>query len=167
MNPCDCGYYQSKQKRCVCARVQIEKYQRKMNSPLFQRFDMCIFVQSDSKNERISQKENKEKHIGKQIAQNILRVRGIQIKRQEAIENSARTSSDETKSITLELDIKNLKDLQEKSAQAFKEISARFLFSRREEVSLLRVARTIADLDESKDISEKHLFEALSYRLKN
>jgi magnesium chelatase family protein len=187
MNPCDCGHYQSKQKRCVCARSQIEKYRRKMNSPLFQRFDMCVYVQTDNKVREIIGLSGKEEEPpekshthtniktlkGRDIVKNILKVRRLQTERHQTVARkhdqvgNVTSEATELKSILLEIDLENFKNLREKECGVFEEIRARFSFSKREEMSLLRVARTIADLDKSKNILEKHLFEALSYRYKN
>lgn len=144
MNPCDCGYASSsKQKRrgCICARSQIEKYRRKMNSPLFQRFDLCIYVESEEGSIAGFIKPETCKS-GRSMRESIKRVRDVQAGR----ENESDTS------------------LDAESMRIFNDILARFNLSKREEASLLKVARTIADLSGSKHIHKEHVLEASSYK---
>lgn len=172
MNPCDCGYYQSKARHCLCARIQIEKYKRKINSPLFQRFDLCmnsIEYSAKFQNE-IKNKKNllTHRYAGLTIYENILRVRKLQQAREtKYIMNSNNLYSlSEKRNILLELDLQNLEGLNTTVRSILHEITSRFSLSKREIMSLLRVTRTIADIEASESISEKHVLEALSLRNK-
>lgn len=199
MNPCDCGFYrlqgsrESKGKQCLCVRSQIDKYQRKMRSPLFQRFELCIYFRGTvGSGDSSAKTENNERIMGKTIAKNVLGVRVIRRKRMRQLtekqygkNHSASENQLSMKAITLLMDLQNLKSLRKKEKETFDEMCIRFGFSKREEMSLLRVARTIADLESLKDstekdqcdvkidiainkpILEKHLFEACSYRSRN
>lgn len=149
MNPCDCGYFKSDQKKCVCAQNQLDKYKRKMNSPLFQRFDLCVYIQGDNKNKRYENArddKNEQRVSGKSIKDNIEKVRLTQ----------------------KNIQVRNLDllDTEDAVRSLFEEICIKHKFSKREENSLLKVTRTIADLAESTRIKKEHLLEAISYKTK-
>ncbi len=75
MNPCDCGFYKATNKKCICNRSQIDKFQRKINSPLFQRFDLIINTSITARN--FIYKEDK-KLRGAAMLENIIHVRKVQ-----------------------------------------------------------------------------------------
>lgn len=184
MNPCDCGYYQSKSRRCICARNQIEKFKRKINSPLFQRFDLYINSVEYSaefkkdvedrkgvlRSVNITDRKNliTHRYSRQAIYENILRVRKLQQMREEqhVLNSNNSYSLSEKRNILLELDLQNLEGLNTTVRSILHEITSRFSLSKREIMSLLRVTRTIADIEASESISEKHVLEALSLRNK-
>lgn len=164
MNPCDCGYSISNKKKCHCTQGQLEKYKRKMNSPLYQRFDICIYI-----NEEDSNKSRKLK--GDLIKENITRVRMIQNTRlHKTIKlNEMKTNQNfiNKKELALKIDSNNMNSLKENVRNLFDQIIQKFNYSKREQYSLIRLSRTIADLEHSNVIDEHHLLEALSYKNKN
>lgn len=173
MNPCDCGFLNSKSRRCVCARAQIEKSSRKMMSPLFQRFDICVRAYSESESASLPAGESAPAETdpgsselsGESIYQNILRVRKIQGERRDAAQGKARSA--ETRAIDLEIDRQNEIGLCAEEKELLADILKRFYLSKREISSLLRVARTIADIGGSSRILNKHILEAVSFKNKS
>jgi magnesium chelatase family protein len=146
MNPCDCGYSRSNQshgRSCICARSQIEKY-RVLDEDIS---EIKPPIQgARPPNQRSKQTgetgTSKQGQSGYSIRENIKRVRKIQ----------------EDREIGSGLDIGG------EAKRLFDEICIRFNFSKREEASLLRVARTIADLAASELITKDHVLEASSYK---
>lgn len=159
MNPCDCGFSQSNQKRCICTQGQLDKYRRKINSPLFQRFDLCVRVQHEFDSRDIKGKErgSETSTLASVIVDTIKRVRNIQSSRRER--ETAETDRQNISLPELEID--------QECEIIFNQISRRFNFSKREEMSLLKVARTIADIEGLEHIKKEHLLEASSYKDRN
>lgn len=187
MNPCDCGFYKSKNKPCICANSQIAKFIRKVNSPLFQRFD--IYINSNvcikSKLGKDEKSDNIRLHTelkGEDVCENILRVQKTQNDRVTKLYNENQKMNvhaqnispvfknkdylTSLRKISLLLDHQNETHLGEEGKRLLNEISTRFYFSKREQSSLLRVARTISDIEESALIRSNHILEALSLKNK-
>jgi magnesium chelatase family protein len=168
MNPCDCGFYKSKNRRCICTKTQRDRFQRKISSPLFQRFDLTINM-SKIENHIYNNKSNLR---GEYIFDNIIKVREIQNNRKYSYirkVNKESTDADNllhSRHLLLALDSLNEKSLGTKEKNLLIDITKRFYFSKREVSSLLRVARTIADIENEKQIRELHIHEALSYKNK-
>lgn len=168
MNPCDCGFYKSKNRRCICTRTQIDRFQRKISSPLFQRFDLNINIATFGS----CTYNNKSNPKGEYIFQNIVKVREIQNNRKYSYIKRTNEESINTdnllhsRHLLLALDSLNEKSLGTKEKNLLIDITKRFYFSKREVSSLLRVARTIADIENEKQIKEVHIHEALLYKNK-
>lgn len=159
MNPCPCGYYGDTEKECRCSAFEVFRYQRKISGPLLDRIDLQIKVPR-VKIEELQNKERDQKSAD-QIRADILRARKIQKERFEKLgvnilTNSEMSSQHCDELISLDKDANQfLKDMFEKS-----------LLSARGYYRILKTARTIADLEESKDINTGHLAEAFQYRLR-
>lgn len=188
MNPCDCGFYKSINKKCVCARSQIDKFQRKISSPLFQRFDLTINTTTAGNYIHSNSSEDLKGNI---MFENILRVRKIhrdQIEKgrikmgqidtkhtqiesekyeNKYSENKKSNSVTQARQFLLIQDSQNESSLSTKEKDLLLDIRKRFYFSKRELSSLLRVARTIADIEGDTLIKEVHIHEALSFKNKN
>ncbi len=154
MNPCPCGNYGSRDKECKCTPPMIQKYLSKLSGPLMDRIDMHIEVDSvkylDLKSERLEEDSLS-------IKQRVDKARKIQLERYKGTNiysNSKITDSmvkkycklTETGDFMLQTAFENLN----LSARAYNRI--------------LKVARTIADLEGSEDILDEHIIEAISYR---
>jgi len=154
MNPCPCGYYGDEEKECKCTPQEIHKYLRKISGPLLDRIDIQIEVKRP-KIEKISSKENLEKSA--QIRERVNKARKIQLQRYQeyGIHSNAELS---TKMIAefCRLDKKGEELLQ----SAFRKLR----LSVRAYERILKVARTIADLDEKPNIEFQHVAEAIQYR---
>ncbi len=161
MNPCPCGYYGDPEKECRCAAFEVLRYQKKISGPLLDRIDLQIDVPRVKLNEL--QNKNHDNSAGQKLAENmrkrVIEARDIQkdrLKDFDILTNSEMNSKlcDEMIILDKESD-KFLKDIFEKSL-----ISARGYYR------VLKTARTIADLENSKDVRVPHLAEAFQYRLK-
>lgn len=154
MNPCPCGYYGDEEKECKCTHQEIHRYLRKISGPLLDRIDIQIEVKRP-KFEKISSKEKLE--TSSEIRERVNRARKIQLKRYKSY-GILSNSELNTKTIAefCKLDKKGEELLQ----NAFK----KFKLSVRTYERILKVARTIADLEEKKSIEFKHVAEAIQYR---
>ena len=154
MNPCPCGYYGAIENKCSCRPEQIKKYINKISGPLLDRIDMHVEVSAIKYNKL----NNKEKVENSQaIRKRVNNARKKQIdryKKYNVFSNSELTPSMIEKFCKINhLSEKLLKD-------AFQKLG----LSVRAYGKILKVAKTIADLDNSEDILEKHIAEAIQYR---
>ncbi len=155
MNPCPCGYYNHPEKECVCAPGVVQKYMNKISGPLLDRIDLHVEVTPVPFSE-LTQIKQSEKSAN--IRERVIRARQIQSERfksHKEIYCNAQMSNKLMREIcTITTAGENLlKTAMEKlglSARAYDRI--------------LKVSRTIADLDASPDIKTEHLAEAIQYR---
>jgi len=154
MNPCPCGYYGSKEKECNCSREQIRNYMGKISGPLLDRIDIHIEV-SSIKYEKLNQKENVEP--SSQIQERVNAARKIQQERYK--EHHIYSNSELTPKL-----IEEYCKLDNNANQILNLAFEKLGLTARAYGRILKVARTIADLDNSPDISSKHLAEAIQYR---
>ena len=154
MNPCPCGYYGSKEKECTCSNVAISKYMGKISGPLLDRIDICIEV-SPVKYEKLDSTEKIESSA--EIKARVNKARKIQYERYK---NSKILSNAE---LTPKL-IDEFCKLDEKGKKILEEAFNRLKLSARAYGRILKVARTIADLEASANIEVKHIAEAIQYR---
>lgn len=155
MNPCPCGYYGYQLKECKCTSIQIRNYLNKISGPLLDRIDIHISVEPVQFNE-ISSRSEGESSLD--IKSRVEKVRKIQKERfmGEGIICNAQMKPKHIKKYC-SLDSKGMKLLE----TVFKTMS----LSTRAYSKILKISRTIADMDESKDIQEKHIAEAIQYRI--
>ena len=155
MNPCPCGYYNHPTKACVCSPGQVQKYLNKISGPLLDRIDIQIEI-SPVPFDKISDQRRGES--SETIRERVIKARQIQEKRYAeypGIYCNAQMNSKllslfarpDDKGLTL---LKNAMDRLNLSARAYDRI--------------LKVSRTIADLEGSEQILSGHLAEAISYR---
>ena len=151
MNPCKCGWYGHPSGRCHCSDAEVKRYLSRLSGPLLDRID--LFVQVDALDfEELSTRQNGES--SEQIRQRVNRVRTLQSGRSEATCNARMGPSELDRFCALDEDCLNL------MRGAF----ARMGLTARSYDRILRVARTIADLEESESIRPGHLAEALQFR---
>ncbi len=154
MNPCPCGYYGAKDKNCNCSKEQIRKYISKISGPLLDRIDIHIEVEGVE----YKKLEDKEKgETSEEIRKRVNRARQIE---QERYKGYGIYSNSQ---LTPKL-IQRYCKLGEKENEMLKSAFERMGFSARAYVKILKVARTIADLDEKENIEVKHIAEAINYR---
>lgn len=154
MNPCPCGFYGSKDKECTCTPQAIQKYMGKISGPLLDRIDIQVEV-TPVKYEKLQNNEIIEN--SKEIKQRVNRARKIQLERYKDLDIYSNSS------LTPNLMEKYCK-LDENSKSILKKAFENLGLSARAHGRILKVARTIADLDGKKEIQVNHITEAIQYR---
>ena len=154
MNPCPCGYYGSEEKTCNCSKIAIEKYLNKISGPLLDRIDLHVEVKP-VKYQKLNSDIKPE--TSNQIKSRVNKARRIQYLRYK---NTGIYSNAELTPKMIEKYCKI--DQQSKTIleQAFNKLG----LSARAYSRILKVARTIADLDEKENIEKQHILEAIQYR---
>ncbi len=155
MNPCPCGYYNHPEKECVCAPGIVQKYLNKVSGPLLDRIDIHIEVTPVPFGE-LSKERNAEKSAD--IRMRVIAAREIQKKRFEKNEGVYSNSQMTTKMLQTHC------DLDEACKNLLKNAMERLGLSARAYDRILKVSRTIADLDTSETILPNHIAEAIQYR---
>ena len=154
MNPCQCGYYGSQERKCSCKPEQIKKYVNRVSGPLLDRIDIHIEVNQI----KYHQLESKGKtETSQEIRNRVNQARKIQIERYKEYHIFSNSK------LTPKL-IEKFCNLNTKSKQIVEAAFDKLGLSARAYNRILKVVRTIADLDGSKEIQEKHLAEAIQYR---
>jgi len=151
-NPCPCGYYGTN-KNCDCLPQQIIRYQRKISGPIIDRIDMHIDVDEIIHNKLLSS-ENQES--SQSISRRVQAARQRQAVRYGDIN---KTNGDMTNQ-----NIKKVGKLSPEALQLLNQAAERLQISARAYMRSIKVARTIADLDETEYILPKHMSEAIQYR---
>ena len=154
MNPCPCGNYGSKTAECKCTAREIRNYLGKISGPLLDRIDLQIEVDNISYGEltdRTSLETSKDVKARADKAREIQRARfqGTNVSCNAQMTNAM---------------IKKYCQLSDGCEKLLKRAFEKLNLSARATTRIIKVARTIADLDGQKDISEKHIAEAIQYR---
>lgn len=152
MNPCPCGYLNDPKRTCSCPAHRIVSYKQKLSGPLLDRFDMQISLDRLSKNELMSVSTGDGSAAIRQ------RVQEARKRQSERYGNSALTNA----SARFDLE---LPDVTRSAKLYLGDAIESACLTGRGLVRLLRVSRTIADLDGSDLVSEDHVGEALNFRL--
>jgi magnesium chelatase family protein len=157
MNPCPCGYFGDKQKECRCTAHDILRYQKKVSGPLLDRFDIQLEIPRLTAEE--IRKEETEKQEAEKSKDKVEKARAIQRVRfkNTQIFNNAEMSAKEAEKHS---------QLDKLGEEFLKKILENTALSPRGFYRLLKVARTIADLDGEEKVTSKHLAEAFRYRVK-
>lgn len=154
-NPCPCGFFGDSAKHCQCSPSQIFKYQKKVSGPLLDRIDLHVEVLR-LPFEKMSGEQARESSAA--IKLRVEAARKIQSRRFAGIKTNS------------EMNLPELKlhcAVEESGRQMLKTAMQRYNFSGRSLHRILKVARTIADLSGSPDITTNHLAEAIQYRPKS
>ncbi|MBR2673892.1 MAG: YifB family Mg chelatase-like AAA ATPase [Mogibacterium sp.] len=151
-NPCPCGYYGDKERECKCSQADIDRYQNKLSGPIMDRIDMKISM------ERVTYKQLTSEGRGMNSSQ----MKEAVYKALEFGKSMGRKGYN-SELTTAEAERHSKLGREEKAFM--REAYNAFAMSPRAYMRMLRVARTIADLDESEKIKQEHLAEALSYRM--
>lgn len=155
MNPCPCGYYNHPEKDCVCSPGVVQKYLSKISGPLLDRIDLHVEVTPVSFNE-LSEKAAGES--SEKIRERVIVARKIQEERfkdKEGVHANAQISSKTLKQIC---------EIDESGKALLKKAMDKLGLSARAYDRILKVARTIADLEGEQNILSNHLAEAIQYR---
>ncbi|MEI8143104.1 MAG: YifB family Mg chelatase-like AAA ATPase [Candidatus Berkelbacteria bacterium] len=155
-NPCPCGYMSDPEKHCICTPTQIMRYQKKISGPIIDRIDIHIEVP------RIKYEKLASDIVAE--SSDIVRARVEQareVQRKRFIDTKIKSNSDMGAK-----DIKNYCKLEAEAEKLIAQAVDSMKLSGRVYHRLLKLARTIADLDSSENIKIEHISEALQYRPK-
>ncbi|MDR2765380.1 MAG: YifB family Mg chelatase-like AAA ATPase [Tannerella sp.] len=155
MNPCPCGYYNHPDRQCLCPPGSVQKYMNRISGPLLDRIDIQIEI-VPVPFEKISEKQPAEP--SQAVRERVIRAREMQSKRFASSKNTycnAQMTSRQLHQYAVpdEVGLARLKSAME-----------RLCLSARAYDRILKVSRTIADLDGSDDIRPHHIAEAINYR---
>ena len=158
MNPCPCGNTGSKQKACICRPSDLDRYKRKMSGPIMDRIDLWVSVGSVDykKLGEVGEGERSE-----EIKKRVMNAREIQKKR---FKNAGRDITSNS-----EMNVKDLSsivNLSGKVRDILDSSAERLGLSARAYHRVIKIARTIADLENNENIEENNILEALQYRPK-
>jgi magnesium chelatase family protein len=155
MNPCPCGFYNHPEKECVCGPGVVQRYLNRLSGPLLDRIDLHVEVTPVGFSE-MSRDSQGERSIS--VRERVISARARQAERFAKVEGvfcNAHMSARRIKSICR---------IDEAGRSLLKTATERLGLSARAYDSILKVSRTIADLDNSEEIGPAHLAEAIQYR---
>ncbi|WP_243342841.1 YifB family Mg chelatase-like AAA ATPase [Anaerococcus sp. AGMB09787] len=154
MNPCPCGNFGNPNKECTCSINEIRRYLGKISSPILDRIDIHIEIKPVNYNELREKKDSKSSATLKEEVTRACKIQEERYKDEKITRNGELTSKLMGKYIKLSDPVEKIGKL------AFE----KYKFSVRSYNKILKMARTIADLEASPDIKENHLLEAIRYR---
>lgn len=155
MNPCPCGYYNHPTKACQCTPTGIERYLNKISGPLMDRFDLHCEIQPVSFEDMSSKNRGEHSSV---IRERVIRTREIQ---------SLRFTDEKGIYCNAQMDsamLNRYAKAEPASISILGQAMKRLNLSARAYDRILKVARTIADMEESESIKTQHIAEAISYR---
>ncbi len=155
MNPCPCGYLGDKEKQCTCTEFQISRYLSRLSGPLLDRIDLQIEVPKLTSDELLNSAKSEESSAD--IRKRVINARKIQTERYK--NDGILTNSELTPKL-----IKKYCKIDNETEKIFKTAIIKYQLSGRKYDRILKLARTIADLENSMDIKQNHLMQALQYR---
>lgn len=155
MNPCPCGNYGSATAECKCSAYQIHRYLSKLSGPLLDRIDIHVEVDNVTYDDLQDETLSEPSVV---VRERVNRARKIQ---QERLSSKGRNCNAQM----TPADIKKYCKLDEDSLRLLKESFEKLNLSARAYNRILKVARTIADLEGSPNITVKHVAESLQYRM--
>jgi magnesium chelatase family protein len=159
-NPCPCGFLGDQTKPCTCSPGQIIRYQKKISGPLMDRIDLHLEVPAVKVDKLVVEEKKSKQESSKEIKRRVQKARDLQTKRFKGtplISNSEMQTKDVKKFCQLSDDCLNL--LRQAVIQM--NLSARSYYR------VIKLARTIADLEGKEELTPAHLAEALQYRPQN
>lgn len=154
MNPCPCGYFGHPTHECRCTSKQVKTYLGKISGPVLDRIDMHIEVAPVDFSELSS---SKKEESSADIRKRVISARKIQTER---FKNSSTKCNANMTPSEIEKFCELSPALNQKLMKAFEKLE----LSARAYHKILKISRTVADLEESESISEKHIFQAIQYR---
>lgn len=155
MNPCPCGYLGDKEKQCTCSEFQISRYLAKLSGPLLDRIDLQIEVPRLTTDELMNSKSEEESSF--EIRKRVINARKIQATRYK--NDGILTNSELSPNL-----IKKYCKIDKSCEPILKTAIVKYHLSGRRYDRILKLARTIADIENSSEIKQNHLMQALQYR---
>lgn len=155
MNPCPCGYFTDPTKECTCNTAQIQKYMARISGPLLDRIDIHIEVPAVKFKELASSSTGEK---SEEIRRRVIAARKIQHQRFEGMKHIYCNADMATK------EIRKFCSLDSASEELLKMAMTRLGLSARAYDRIIKVSRTIADLENSENILPQHISETIQYR---
>ncbi len=152
-NPCPCGYFGTS-KECTCTANEINRYQKKLSGPILDRIDINVQV-DEVKHDTLLSNRNHEEN-SESVRERVIRAREVQLKR-------FKTPTKQNSNMTNK-DIKHFANLSEDAEILLNRAAEQLDISARAYMKTIKVARTIADLEDSDTIDIPHITEAFQYR---
>ena len=158
MNPCPCGNAGSKQKACICRPSDLDRYKRKLSGPIMDRIDLWVSV-GNVDYKKLGEEGSGEK--SERIKDRVINAREVQKKRFEKFKRNITTNGEMNVK-----DLSNMVKLKEEIRNLLDDSAESLSLSARAYHRVIKIARTIADLENSEEINSNHILEAIQYRPK-
>lgn len=155
MNPCPCGNYGSADRTCTCSPAEIRRYRKRVSGPMLDRIDLQVEVDNVAYDDLTS---TEMAESSAQVKERVNFVRNVQRSRFEGYGINTNAEMGER-------ELRTFCTLSEEGDKILREAFDRLKLSARARSRIVKVARTIADLDMSEEILPKHVYEAASYRI--
>jgi magnesium chelatase family protein len=155
MNPCPCGFYNHPEKECVCPPGTVQKYLNRISGPLLDRIDLHVEVTPVSFNELTKNQKSEKSEL---VRERVITARNLQLERfanEDGVFSNAQMGAQLLQKISV---------IDEAGKSLLNVAMKKLGLSARAYDRILKVARTIADLEDSKKIETHHLAEAIQYR---
>lgn len=157
MNPCPCGNFGFRGKPCICTPSSLQRYRRKMSGPIIDRIDIWLEVDRVNTNDLSGESEGEKSEYFKRKVENARTLQRIRFGKNPKLTKNSDMGA---------RDLVSLVVLGDEARSALNLASERLGFSPRVYHRMMKVARTIADLDNSKEVTRDHILEAVEYRPK-
>jgi magnesium chelatase family protein len=154
MNPCPCGNFGSKKRKCTCTPNDIRKYRARISGPLLDRIDIQVEVDGVEYDDLVSETVEESSTEVKKRADSARKIQRVRFEN-SSVKTNAEMSEKETRTYC---------KLTKEGEQVLREAFETLRLSARARSRILKVARTIADLELSETVKPEHLYEAISYR---
>ncbi|PIZ76594.1 magnesium chelatase [Candidatus Peregrinibacteria bacterium CG_4_10_14_0_2_um_filter_38_24] len=157
MNPCPCGFKTDKKIRCICTDTQISNYQKRLSGPLLDRFDIFVEVEKSNIHE-VLEKESQQK-IPQKSSHPFFMENAEKMQKERFSKSSISRNGD----MDIE-DIKKYCNLTQDAKDILNRAAEKLNLSNRGYLKVIKISRTIADMDLKEKIETPHILEALQYR---
>lgn len=157
-NPCPCGYYGDSKVACTCAPSRVNAYQNRIGGPLIDRIDMCIDVWRSNFDEVVAGDTQMDSAM---LKEGVLAARAFAFER---LRHSDDVRPDAPRSVA---SLMEACAMDTSTKRYFRHIAQSWVLSGRGIMRILRVARTIADIEQSSRVLEEHIAEAASLRVRS
>lgn len=153
MNPCPCGYYNDSKRECRCHPSIVKRYWKKISGPILDRIDIILEISRLEKGDMHS--ENPDEYTSENIQKRILETQNIQVNRyKKNVYNAQLSQTDIQKHCTINSEIKTFLDMALDSG----------ILTGRSYHKVIKLGRTLADMERTAEIQMHHITEALQYR---